>query len=156
MTERNPEDLLTARQATSARRRTLVFDPRTAERREGYYIGTDYPHTDENGLAIDRHGTIMWPYPITATDKWFAYFIQHEEGGPIKIGMSSDPEERLRGININSHDPRYKLLGVMPGGRTQEKNLHIQFRHIRVHGEWFLPEPELLDYIANLEVSDDG
>ena len=30
------------------------------------------------------------------------------------------------------------------------QELHIQFAHLRLHGEWFRPERELLDFIADV------
>jgi len=137
----------TPREAASLARRTPVFDWRTAERRDGYYIGTDQPHTDEWGFPRSPLGAFM---PSGLATQGYAYFIQHEDGGPIKIGTSIDCERRLRDLNVNSHDPRYRLLASVEGGRNAENDLHIRFRRIRVHGEWFLPDPELLDYIAGL------
>lgn len=147
----SPDDLLTARQAPLARgeKRAILIDPRTAERREGYYIGTDRPHTDEWGNPLAPWGGWL-NSPAVSNRGDRAYFIQHEDGGPIKIGVSWKPDDRLRQININTHDPRYRLLATLPGGRTTEVELHVRFRRIRVHGEWFLPEPELLDYIAGI------
>lgn len=146
----------TAVQLAGLKRRTVLFDPRTVERREGYYIGTDQPLTDEYGLARNRTGSLMFYSEITERDRraGFAYFIQHEEGGPIKIGKSCDPERRCRDLNVNSHDPRYRLLAVVAGYGAAEANLHLQFRHLRLHGEWFDPTDELLEHIDGLEAWD--
>lgn len=76
------------------------------------------------------------------------YFIQHETGGLIKIGISANPVVRLRKINADAHDPRYRILATTRGGREREKLLHEKFARHRRHGEWFAPAQELLDYIA--------
>jgi hypothetical protein len=75
------------------------------------------------------------------------YFIQAEQGGLIKIGYAADVCRRFRGVQAMSPVP-LKILGVIPlGNTTYEKHLHRQLRPIRVHGEWFEPTPELLDFI---------
>jgi hypothetical protein len=40
------------------------------------------------------------------------------------------------------------LLGTAQG--VSEDAVHLQFRHLRVRGEWFRAEPELLTYIERL------
>lgn len=79
------------------------------------------------------------------------YFIQHATGGAIKIGISSGPDYRLRNINASTHDPRYAFLATEHGGRAREAELHLRFAHLRMHGEWFQPEQDLLDYIAEVK-----
>lgn len=76
-----------------------------------------------------------------------AYFIQHATGGAIKIGISADPTMRLQNINMSAHDPQYAYLATEHGGRPREAELHARFAHLRMHGEWFRPEQELLEYI---------
>ena len=78
------------------------------------------------------------------------YFIQHETGGPIKIGISVNPTRRLKNINASAHDPRYRILATTRGGRERERMLHEKFARYRKHGEWFAPEQDLLDYIAEV------
>lgn len=77
------------------------------------------------------------------------YFAQHETGGFIKIGVSTHVPSRIAGLNAMSHDPRYRLLAVIPGGGTfYEHIFHDEFAHLREHSEWFRPEQDLLDFIA--------
>lgn len=77
------------------------------------------------------------------------YFIQ-DESGPVKIGWTSDrkrPTERL--IGLQAGNPRtLSLLGVVSGTLEDEAQLHAQFEHAHIRGEWFNPVPELLAYIA--------
>jgi hypothetical protein len=49
-------------------------------------------------------------------------------------------------MQIGSPD-RLTLLGVMPCYDQSETILHQDFRAFNIHGEWFKPSPELLDYI---------
>lgn len=77
----------------------------------------------------------------------FVYFIQSGESGPIKIGISEDPELRMSRFQI-AHGETLRLLACMHGTRSTEKSLHYRFRRLRMRGEWFRPEKELLDYIV--------
>src|SRR5204863_2595501 len=42
-----------------------------------------------------------------------------------------------------------RVIGVMPGGKKRERELHQQFRGLRARGEWFRPEQRLLTFIAD-------
>lgn len=75
------------------------------------------------------------------------YFIRAETGGPIKIGWAFDPAKRRRELQNASPVPLV-IVGTIQGGPAKESDLHKKFRHLRLHGEWFLSEPELLDFIS--------
>ncbi|MEV7013349.1 GIY-YIG nuclease family protein [Streptosporangium sp. NPDC051022] len=82
-----------------------------------------------------------------AGDARDVYFIQGIEGGPIKIGVSRDPWERLAAIQLMS-PVQLHVLGTIRGvGQPEERRLHERFAEHRSHGEWFHPAPELIDYI---------
>lgn len=89
------------------------------------------------------------PRDIAPDVRGYVYFIQHETGGLIKIGISENPERRLKGFNANSHDPRYRILATASGGRMLEEALHQKFAGARAHGEWFKPHKRLLKYISD-------
>lgn len=72
------------------------------------------------------------------------YFIRAGDNGPVKIGISADPEKRLRGLQTAQPD-KLKLLGVLSG--DHESKLHRQFNDLRLHGEWFRPAATLLEFI---------
>ena len=77
------------------------------------------------------------------------YFIQPKQGGPIKIGMSNDVQRRLDLFEPMNPYP-LKCLGVIrTGGARLEKSLHNQFQNSRLHGEWFGPTDDLLEYIES-------
>lgn len=79
----------------------------------------------------------------------YVYFIQGESTKLIKIGKANDPIERLKGLQTGSPD-KLVLLGVIPctSVQVQEVALHEDFQAFKVHGEWFSPSPELLEYIS--------
>jgi len=78
------------------------------------------------------------------------YFIQSIDGGPIKIGHSSDPETRICTIaqSFGKGKADFRILGVTDGERPEEREIHKKFAHINLHGEWFKPTQALLDYIT--------
>jgi hypothetical protein len=78
------------------------------------------------------------------------YFVQAESVGHIKIGWhaGTDAAERVRELQVGS-PVKLTLLGTMPGERETEADLHRQFSHAHVHGEWFRAVPELLNFIGN-------
>lgn len=75
------------------------------------------------------------------------YFIQHgNTDGLIKIGYSGNIPQRIKHIEALSPLP-ITLLGWMPGGASKEFELHKQFAGHKHHGEWFNPDPEILNFI---------
>lgn len=78
------------------------------------------------------------------------YFIQGEDGGNIKIGWSGRVEGRRKDHQCSS-PVRLVVLTTMPGRREDEAELHRRFSHLRQHGEWFAPAPDLVAYIGGLQ-----
>lgn len=76
------------------------------------------------------------------------YYVQRASDSLIKIGFSTVPRERL-GTLRREHGP-LDLLATHKGGRDAERIQHRRFDHLRVTGEWFRPEPELLDHIERI------
>ena len=70
----------------------------------------------------------------------YVYFIQQGRGS-VKIGVSDDPEKRLRTMQTGNQKP-LRLLGSVPfQSRSDafevEKYLHEKYSHYRSKGEWF-------------------
>ena len=87
--------------------------------------------------------------------KKYVYFIQNGVGGPIKIGVTNNPLNRLRALQTGSPWP-YILLGVVSdqsglpsSARYYEQWLHKKFARFRLDGEWFDPVPEVLAFIKD-------
>lgn len=76
------------------------------------------------------------------------YFIQGCDTKRIKIGVSENVNQRLKGIQAS--EPLKLLAVIKAGGRQLEKELHKRFKKFCVHNEWFSPDPELLQYIEAL------
>ncbi len=137
-----------AGRARFGRAHTALVGGATLERREGFYIGTDKPHTDVDGIPLSPDGR-RWQHNVLSTDGE-AFFIRHVSGGPIRIGYSIDAEYFAETMNLNSHDLGYRVLAAIPGGKAATRDLHSRFRHLRIHGGWFLAEPELLAHIDEI------
>lgn len=66
------------------------------------------------------------------------YFAQSPEGGPIKIGFSRNPEQRIQAFSGG-----LKLLAVCPGEIVDEHALHELLSDHRLEGEWFADVEEV-------------
>jgi hypothetical protein len=77
------------------------------------------------------------------------YFLQPIGGGNIKIGSTSKPMQRLTTMLCWSPVP-LMMVGSIAGSRVHESQLHKKFAHLRLHSEWFRPEPELMTYIKEV------
>jgi len=81
-----------------------------------------------------------WPY---------IYFIQVGASGPIKVGLSVNPERRLRQLQTaQAEELRFVL--VYPGGRDDERSLHKLLDRICLGGEWFYYCEWLSEFISKL------
>jgi len=81
-----------------------------------------------------------------ATDEC-VYWIQEGTDGPIKIGRTCNVRKRRKELQTGNAR-RLNVLATVPGDRHTERTLHLTFAHLRLDGEWFKPEPDLLQYIT--------
>jgi len=82
------------------------------------------------------------------------YFLS--SGTLIKIGFTGiGARSRLAAIQTMSPQP-VTILATVPGDMQYEKELHLKFKHLRSHGEWFRAEPELLEFIGKAKASAGG
>jgi hypothetical protein len=75
------------------------------------------------------------------------YFIQGQVMRLIKIGLAKNISERLNTLQCGSPD-NLVVLKTISG--NVERVYHKRFAHFRLHGEWFRPAPELLEFIKEL------
>ncbi len=80
------------------------------------------------------------------------YFVQGEDGGPIKIGQAEDLAHRLMQMGTSRPD-RLVALASAPGSVDDERRIHSHFAAIREKGEWFSPHSALLDLIRDVSAS---
>jgi hypothetical protein len=75
------------------------------------------------------------------------YFAQLGTGS-IKIGTTEDLDGRMDTLESHYGEP-VTLLGTMPGGRKEEREIHERFTHLRFgRTEQFRPSAELLEFIG--------
>lgn len=80
----------------------------------------------------------------------YVYFIKAEGLNRVKIGISKNPEERLKQLQIGSPF-KLSLIATTPGNIELERSLHNKFSHIICDGEWFHLTMELENYINTLK-----
>lgn len=78
------------------------------------------------------------------------YFIKPKGmDGPIKIGCSDKPAKRL--ITLSAWSPfELEIIGMVPGGFTDESNLHRRFSDLHTRREWFMSSPLLRQTIERI------
>lgn len=76
------------------------------------------------------------------------YFITDQQR--IKIGFSNNPIRRLREMQTG-HPLELKLIGSIPGCEYEEFVIHHRFNHLRLKGEWFTIDDDLMDFIEQFE-----
>lgn len=64
------------------------------------------------------------------------YFITAGEGRPIKIGFSTNVQQRLESLQTGNHE-QLVLLAEITGSKRDEILIHRAFASDRVRGEWF-------------------
>ena len=84
----------------------------------------------------------------------FIYFILNQDSNAIKIGRARDLAKRMKALQTSSPAKLKLVKSVQVEGIKEAQNLeqllHRQFSEIRLAGEWFKAEPNLLEYISQL------
>lgn len=75
------------------------------------------------------------------------YFIEDPITNAVKIGYSSSLSSRLRALKGMYRNPLLRVVGVLPGGRDLEEELHARFSDLNDGGEWFSLTPSLREFI---------
>jgi hypothetical protein len=89
---------------------------------------------------------IMKVPPPPAGQTWI-YFIDNEPF--VKIGRSNNPVRRARVLQISQPRPA-RLIAVIAGEESLERELHERFRSSRKQGEWFTWTPELRSFVKTI------
>lgn len=74
------------------------------------------------------------------------YLINERGTDRYKIGVSSDPERRLSGMQT-SNAGVLDLIHTWPGGLEAEKAVHEEFDDLRLSGEWFALDKTVLPHV---------
>ncbi|MCG9890855.1 MAG: GIY-YIG nuclease family protein [Thermosynechococcaceae cyanobacterium MS004] len=83
----------------------------------------------------------------------FVYFILNADSNAIKIGRARDLGKRMKALQTSSPAELQLLKSIQVNSAKEaeelEKSLHRRFYEIRLAGEWFKAEGELLEYIQS-------
>ena len=66
----------------------------------------------------------------------YVYFIGEGKNKPVKIGISMNPQDRLRALQTSNPEP-LNILGMFYGWIKEESMLHEKYADYRLNGEWF-------------------
>lgn len=89
---------------------------------------------------------------VARAESSVVYYAQRSDG-LIKIGTSRNLEGRLVTLK-RDHGP-LKLLLTHGGGHKQEHEMHVQFKTLRVEGEWFTGGLALIEHLARMRKAGD-
>jgi hypothetical protein len=83
----------------------------------------------------------------------FVYFIQAKNSKKVKIGRAVDPEKRLKELQTGNPE-ELSILGLIDcesiyEADCREEQLHKEFQHLRLQGEWFDFGPEIIDWAVH-------
>lgn len=110
------------------------------------FVAEQYAANCRNPLgAFLRKAVVAMETSMAEKSGSCVYFAR--AGARIKIGWSRQVATRLAQLQTGNAAP-IELLGVLPGARSRERELHERFADARVSGEWFEATPELLAYIT--------
>jgi hypothetical protein len=83
-----------------------------------------------------QRGSAIWMYAIQAGDD-----------GPVKLGVSRNPQKRIETLQV-ANAAELRFLGVWQVLAPEEKQMHGEFADLRIRGEWFAPTPALLHAVS--------
>ncbi len=98
--------------------------------------------------------TISLAGELLSNSSAFIYFVLNADSNAIKIGKARDLGKRLKSLQTSSPATLQLLKAIQVNCEKEavemESKLHRKFTHLRITGEWFRAEKELLDYLSNL------
>jgi hypothetical protein len=103
------------------------------------------------GVIDDLWSELRADYP----SQYLTYFVRARGMGDIKIGKTNHVTSRVKSIWTNS-SRGVDLIACYPADITHETELHREFEHLRLCGEWFRPGQELLTHLAVIGCDVDG
>lgn len=106
-------------------------------------------HVDSSKLGVNDAGTSVdidtrLTQACSPDVLGFTYFIR--AGDAIKIGSAINFKRRLGSLQT-SHEKSLDVLAVFSASAVDEYSTHLRFVHLRIRGEWFRADKELLQFI---------
>lgn len=96
-----------------------------------------------------RDGDLDETWAATRGDfpsQYLTYFVRARGMGDIKIGKSNQVEVRVKHL-WTAASRGVDLVACYPSDITHEVELHREFEHLRLCGEWFRPGAELMTHL---------
>jgi len=94
------------------------------------------------GLLDELWNELRAEYPT----QYLTYFVRARGMGDIKIGKSNQVAVRVRTL-WTAAARGVDLVACYPADVTHETELHREFEHLRLCGEWFRPGAELMTHL---------
>lgn len=91
-------------------------------------------------VKADKQRKNCKAFPSNQVITQSVYFIQAKCGGAVKIGLTSNLDERLKALQASSPVLLRVVRVIKNASLETERNLHNQFNAHRLHGEWFSEE----------------
>jgi hypothetical protein len=119
-------------------------------------------HDSDVGLMIDEEWLMRDPLSCYAKEFWeatehdgYLYIIQPENGGAMKIGWTSNLEQRYRQLQCG-HPEKLKIcFAIQVPTRQYESAVHGFLSEYRLRGEWFWPHPRAIRILRRLQLCED-
>ena len=91
---------------------------------------------------------------VKKVNKTFIYIMIDYNTGYYKIGHSKNVIRRER--TLQSEKPTIELLYTFEGDVKDERDLHENYKDLRVRGEWFALEDYMVEEIKNMFLTKNG
>ena len=91
---------------------------------------------------------------VKKVNKTFIYIMIDHNTGYYKIGHSKNVISRER--TLQSEKPTIELLYTFEGDIRDERDLHENYKDLRVRGEWFALEEYMLEEIKTMFLAKNG
>lgn len=123
-------------------------------------LGPKRPLCATHSARLRKHGDVQEHRPLPGkasplpSSQAHLYLIQGVDGGPVKIGRSSDVVKRLLAVRAVEKRP-LRLVSVIPNRGPLEPEVHARFIRHQRRGEWFDPAPEIFEWFRGAERAPD-
>lgn len=94
---------------------------------------------EEHKKALIEYQSLLAIDPLfRLIDKGFVYFLKNRDEDIVKIGYSTIVYKRVFDVSRIMFNGNGILVGLIPGGLSQESKIHQQFHHINIKGSFEL------------------
>lgn len=104
----------------------------------------DHYPTGDNFVLRSRYSDAL--DDLVVEEKGYVYFIAATDLSRVRIGWTTDTNRRP-GELARASPVMLEYVALLPGTQDDESWLQYRFRHLNTHGDWFVFNDELKDYI---------